>query len=140
MSPKQKGSARKNTFGSGIAIGLILSVVISVMLSMLLAVLVINERVGENTIEYLTPLITLLASFIGCVVAGKQVEEKLAIVIGATGTIYLFLLIGSGILFFDGGFHNLWTSFLTVAVACALSCAICIRGKGGGRKRKRVYR
>ena len=140
MSPKQNGRAIKATFGSGVGIGLLLSVLVSVMLSMLLAVLVINEQVGENRIAYLSPLITLLASFVGCVAAGKQVEQKLAIVIGVTGAIYLFLLMGVGILFFDGGFHNLWMSLLAIAVGCALSCAICIRGKGSGRKRKRVYR
>lgn len=140
MSPKQKRRTRKTTFGSSVGIGLIMSIIISVVLSMLLAVLVMNERVGENAIEYLTPLIVLLASLFGCITAGKQVEQKLAIVIGITGAIYLFLLMGVGILFFDGGFHNLWTSLLAIAVACGISCAICIRGKGSGRKRKRVYR
>lgn len=140
MLPKQKRRTRKTTFGSGVGIGLIMSIIISVVLSMILAVLVVNERVGEGVIGFITPLIALLASLIGCITAGKQVEEKLAIVISVTGGIYLLLLVGAGILFFDGGFHNLWTSLLAITLSSAISCAICIRGKGSGRKRKRVYR
>ena len=140
MSPKQKGRAENNSFGSGVGIGLVASIILSVILSMLLAVVVINERVGENAINYFTPAIMLIASLTGCVIAGNRVKEKLAIVVGVTGAIYLFVLVGVGILFFDGGFHNLWTSLLAIAVSCSLSCAICIRGKASGRKRKRVYR
>ena len=108
--------------------------------SMLLAVIVVNERVGENMIEYLTPIITLIASLAGCIVAGKQIKERLAIVITIIGVIYLLILMGMGILFFEGGFHNFWTSLLSIAVACAVSCAICIRGCRGERKRKKAYR
>ena len=140
MSPKQKSRTAERSSGTGIGIGIGVSLIISVILSMLLAAIISNERVGENMIAVLTPIVSLISTLTGCIVAGKQVGDKLAIVIGATGASYLLILICTGILFFDGGFHNLLTNLFVVLIACAVSCAICIRGKGSNRRRKRAYR
>lgn len=130
----------KQSFGAGVSIGTVVSIVLSVLLAMVISVLIVNEGVSENTIKYSAPIISLIATMTGCIVAARLVGEKLAIVSSITGIAYLLVLIGTGILFFDGGFHNFLTSILSIAIGCVLSCAICIRGKGRKIKRKRAYR
>ena len=139
MPYKRKQTGNFN-FGTGVGFGIAVSVFLSVLLAMLLTTMVLNERAGECTIEYAVPVIAFVSSLAGSVVAGKMAREKVAILAGVTGAAYILILIGMGILFFDGGFHNLWSSLLSVVAGCVVSCAICIRGGRSGSKRKRVYR
>ncbi len=140
MLPSRKKKNENQSIGMAILSGICVSVVVSVLLSVFLAVLVLNERVSESAIGYCTALITMIGSLSGCLAAGKKCNEKLAILFGSVGVIYLFILVGMGVLFFDGGFHNLGLRLLAAGVGCVISCAICIRGKGTKRKRKRAYR
>lgn len=139
MSPKRK-TKNEQSFFAGIGIGTLVSLLLSVILSMIIATLVLNERVGEVKIELMSRIVMLISSLFGCIIAIRLNGGKLAIVSGTTGIIYLLVLVGVGILFFDGGFHNIWTSILSVIVGCVASCAICIRGKGSRIKRKRANR
>lgn len=139
MSSKRKVKNEKS-FGIGISVGAVVSLIFSLILAMIIAAFIVNERIGEGAIKYISPIIALIATMAGCVVATRLVGEKLAIVSGFTGIVYILILIGIGILFFDGGFHNLWTSVLSIAVGCAISCTICIRGNRSKTKRKRAYR
>ncbi len=136
-----KPDKRENhSFINAVWVGVSISLLLSIVLAMLLAVLVVSERFSENSIKYAVPVITMIGTMIGSMVAGKKHNEKLAILAAAVGGIYLFLLVAVGVLFFDGGFHNLGLRLLSTAVGCVCSCAICIRGKGSGKKRKRPYR
>lgn len=139
MSLKQKPK-KDQSLAAGIGIGTLVSVLLSIILSMAVATFVLKERIGENAIELITRIIMLISALLGCIIAMRSIEDKLLIVSGAIGIIYLLILAGAGILFFDGGFHNMGTSILSVAAGCVASCAICIRGKGSRIKRKRVNR
>lgn len=127
------------SFGAAVAWGMLVCVVINLLLGMVLASVVSNERLGENNIGYVTPAIILLSTVAGAVTAGKLHNEKIAILTGTTGALHLLMLIATGIILFDDGFHNIWTSLLAIVLGCLIACAICIRGKGNGLKRKRSY-
>ena len=139
MSSKYK-TKNKQSFATVLSIGTLTSLLLSAALSMIIATFVLNERIGEDAIGFLSRIIMMISSALGCIIAIRLNAEKLAIVSGVTGIIYLLILIGTGILFFDGGFHNVWTSVISIAVGCVLSCTICIRGKGSLIKRKRGNR
>ena len=129
-----------NTLGKGVGIGLIVSILIAVVMAMVLAWLVSADRIGENGILFVSPVIVFLAVLVGCVLAGKIQKEKIGVVICVTGVAYLILQICTGILFFENGFHNIGIHTLAVGFACVIACAICIRGKGIAGKRKRSHR
>ena len=139
MKSKHKFRRENLSFGWGVCISLGISVFTGLILSLLLTTFVINEHIDENMIGYITPIITLIASFLGCITSGKLIGERLAVVIGITGALYLAVCVFTGVLLFNGGFHNLWIRLLTIVISWAVSCAICIRGQGSGRKRKRAY-
>ena len=137
---RTSGKKNSGSFSKSAALGVAVSSVISLMLSAVLALLVSKERVDATKVDNSMPFISAISVLIGGVIAGKKWDEKLALLIGAVGLIYLFLLSGAGVLIFDGGFHNLGLRLLAVVVGSGISCAICIRGKGTKGKRKRAYR
>ena len=127
------------SIGKAIGIGVLISITASLVMSMVLAWFVYTDRVGEGGTGYIIPAILFLSILSGCVVAGKLHKEKIGIIVGTTSATFLFLLIGSGILFFDSGFHNFVTYLFTTVLSSVVACAICISGKGKGTKRKRAY-
>lgn len=137
MASRRK-SKKEQSFASGVCIGILVSLLLSIILSMIAATFVLNERIGESAIDLMSWIIMLISSMSGCFVAIRLIGEKLAVVSAATGLIYFLIAAGMGILFFNGGFHNVWTSILSIAAGSVASCAICIRGKGSRRKRKRA--
>ena len=139
MTMKWK-SNKERSVASGIGIGVIISFVLSLLLTMVVTTLIEGEKLGDSSTNYAIMVITFISVLIGGVVSNRLVNKKMAITSTITGLIYLLIFVGMGILFFDGGFHNLWTRLLTVIVGCGASCAICITGKGSRGKRKRGYR
>lgn len=137
MTAKRKAG---HSIGLCVAIGIGVSVILSLILAMITASLIMNERLSEDVIQYTSPGIILIASVAGAVIAGKSANEKVAIAAGICGVTFLLILMGTGILFFNGGFHNIWTGLVSIALGWILSCTICIRGKRRGTKRKRSYR
>lgn len=138
---QRKKDVRKDngSLTSGVIYGFVASMVSTVLLAMVLATIISGERVGINKTQHFVPFIIFVSVIVGCIISIKVTKEKPAVVSGLVGGIYLFTLVALGVLFFDGGFHNLWMSIISVVFGIVLSCAICIRGKGSGRKRKRAY-
>jgi putative membrane protein (TIGR04086 family) len=107
---------------------------------MLTAVLIINEKFSENGMHYFSFGITLASSMIGGLIAGKRMGGKYAFATFLTGGIYCLVLIGAGILLFDGLTSDVWTTLVAIGIGSICACAICISGKGRGRKRKTFSR
>ena len=139
---KIKSVTEKNgcSMASGVAMGVLISVFISLLLAMAVAALITNEHLNEGGMRYFAYIITLISGVIGGIAAGKKVRSKYALVTGLTGLVYCLLLIGAGILFFNGGFKMLWPSVAAIAAGVAVSCVVCIAGSGGKGRRKRLTR
>lgn len=140
MNNKRVAEKNNQPVRAGVGMGVLVAILVSVLLAMILAALVINERISENTMHYFTLAILLAATLIGGLIAAKRTGGKCALVSGLTALAYCLVLVGAGVLFFDGGFHNLWTSVAVIAVGFVGSCALCISGRGRGRNRKRFTR
>ena len=124
----------------GIIIGICSSVGITLAFAAILASLIVNERIGINSLQYYTFVITAIAALTGGVIAGKYTNEKPAISCGAAALIYGLILMFVGILFFNGDFHGVWTSLISIIIGCLLACTICLRKKVRGYTRKRHHR
>ncbi len=139
---KNKRAAERNNqpITLGVATGAFVAILVSVLLAMILAALIINERISETSIQYFAFAILLVASFCGGMVASQQTGGKCALVSGLTAIVYCLFLVASGILCFDGGFQNLWTSAAAITVGSIGSCMIRIRGKAKIPRRKKLVR
>lgn len=124
------------SMSGSVGIGALIAVAVSVIMAMALSALIVNERIDEDVMQYFSFAILLVSAFAGCMLAGKRTEGKYAMATGLTALTYCVILMGAGILLFDGGFRNLWTSIIAIMIGCVLSCAICIGGQGKGHRRK----
>ena len=133
-SIKQGGKA----IPAGICIGLAFALIICLALAAALASAIANERIQENNIAYFVLAIIMTSTLFGALIAGKCVRREYLIVAGLTVIAYCSVLIGCGILFFNDGFTNVWTSIGASAVGGIIAWAICIRGnkRQGTVKRK----
>jgi putative membrane protein (TIGR04086 family) len=120
--------------------GVLASVLSSVVLAMLTAIMVINEKLSEDMIHYASFVITLVSSVVGSLLAGKKIGGKYAMSTFLTGGVYYLVLMGTGILFFDGLTAGVWTILTAIVIGSFCACAICIMGKGRRGRRKMIYR
>lgn len=140
MKTKRAAERNDQSVIAGVIIGVLVAMLVSILLAMILAVLVVNERVSEDTMHYYAFVILLVATLVGGLFAAKQTRGKCALASGLTALVYCLLLVGAGILFFDGGLQNLWTSVTAIAVGYVGACALRISGQGRTRGRKRFAR
>ena len=136
MAYKQKGRGGSVSYMKGIGIGVVAAILITMILSTLVTFLIINENIDAYSMGYYAFGIVLIASFIGCVISGKLIMERVAILSGAVALVYLLMIVAIGVLFFDGSVAGVWTRLVAVAISGVVSCAFCIRGKRNGKKRK----
>lgn len=137
---KMKIEGGSSSMISGMSAGILASILTSIILAMLTAVLVINEKFSENGMHYFSFGITLVSSMIGGLIAGKRMGGKYALATFLTGGIYYLVLIGVGILLFDGLASGVWTILAAIGIGSICACTICITGKSRGRKRKTFSR
>lgn len=140
MTNKRIAEKGNRPVAAGIGVGVFTAILTSILLAMIIAVLIVNERVNEKIMYYFTFATQLIATLAGGFAAAKRTGGKYALVSGLTALVYCLILIGAGILFFDGGFRNLGTSVAAIVIGCAGSCTLCISGQGRRRIRKRVTR
>lgn len=137
---KMKTEGGNRSMISGMSTGVLASVLTSVILAMLTAIMVINEMLSENMMHYASFIITLASSVIGGLLAGKKIGGKYALATFLTGGVYYLVLMGMGILFFDGLTVGVWTILTAIVIGSFCACAICITGKGRGGRRKMIHR
>ena len=114
---KSKFSAIK-----GAGIGVVGSVVISTLLTALYGVLMMNGSVGETPSATAIFLIRTVSVAAGSFLAAVLTKEYFLPVVGITATGYLVVLLGTGIVAFDGSFQNFGSGLLSVLLGGAIPC------------------
>lgn len=107
-----------------IAFGVLQAVIISVLLAALSAVFIDNESVGIHTIPFIAMIAWFASSFMCAFYSGRKGEGRWVVhSIIATG-IYIILLLGAGILIFDGLSGSIFPGLISGALGCLLSIFI----------------
>ncbi len=134
MKVSQKNGTR--SIVSDIAMGFLLSVVITMISALVITAVTIKEVIDESALKFMIMPVQVLAVVVGALVAGKRANRKYAIVCGSVGVAYCFLLLATTIIFFESSFGAVGSGVGMCILGVAVSCAICMFGKGNGRKRK----
>lgn len=133
---KQKIAKGNHTLSSSIGMGLGASILCALILALVTAFMITSEKVNEESMQYFTYIILCVSSLVGALIAGKRTGSKYALSTGSTALSFAFALVGTGILFFNGGFHNLLSNTLAILVGGVIACTICITSKPNKRSRK----
>ena len=125
MCPKSKAVNRN--FAMEIAKGALAALIIAVVSACVCAVFIQRQTVSESS-SGIWVLITLaLASFVGCLISSGRIGEKRIIVSAITAAVLFFVLLASGILFFDGSMHGLGGNLAAILIGAAISSLLSIK-------------
>lgn len=112
---------------SAIAIGLAVTLVVSILLSAGLTSLVINGNLNENSVRISVFVIRTISVLLGGLVGASLSKGKYLPIVGIIALIYAIVLIGFGIIFYDGSFQNFGFGMLSMIIGGALACIIKLK-------------
>lgn len=115
------------------------SVIISLIGSVAGASFINAGRIGERGYSYLCSIIWIVATILGCVVAGKVIRDKKYIAGIASGLGYTVILSAVQILFFDSEFSSLRSGIFCIFAGVGLSILL-LKGKKRNNKKKYTYK
>lgn len=105
-----------------VIIGIIVASIVSFLLLIGLTSIVVNGTVNETVTGPYIFVIRTIAATIGCVAGSVLVKEKYLFITGATALGYMVVLLGLGIVLFDGSFKNILSGAASVLLGGALAC------------------
>ena len=119
----QKISSKKgaDTLVVGTAAGVIVSCLITLLLAGITAILIINGKIPESIMPYLSIATVFIANYLGVFVAGRSVSEKKLITCIVCGSIYFFILLAAKILVFEGEFDHGITTVISIILGIGLA-------------------
>lgn len=137
---KTKFSAAGFSIAKACVLGSSVNVLLLIVLAMVSAIFISNEYFEMEAGGYLAGISQFLASFIGCLIAGKLVKERKAITCAAAAGGCLLIQLAAAILFFNGISGDFLLCLLPMLAACGCAILLCAnRKKHSGSKKRRVY-
>ena len=136
---QSKKGRKNNSMVTGIGVGIGAALLFSFLATVGISSLILSEKIGEGTSNTVAFIIRAISVLMGTLISCKITKEKTIPLIGAVTLCYLAVLIGFGIVLYDGSFHNFGTSLLSVLLGAI--AAYLIQYKLGSRpNRKRKYK
>lgn len=131
---KMKTAARGNrSMLTGIAIGIAAALVIAFLLTVGLTSLLIRGKLVENVTGILVFAIRTISVLIGGLIGSSHSKGKYLQVISSTTLGCLIVLLGLGMIIYDGTFHHFGMGILSVFVGGVIACLIKLRPKRAGK-------
>lgn len=120
-------SSAKITEVPAIVIGIVAATIISVLLTVGLTSLIMNGTIGEVTTGPYIFIIRTVASAIGCLVGTTLMKGKYLFIAGAIALGYLAVLVGMGIILYDGSFNNILSGAVSVLLGGVIACVAVLK-------------
>lgn len=119
--------------------GLLAALLISVIFTIGLTSLIEKGELSENGF-FGVFLTRLIATVVGGLLSAGLADKKLLPTIIATSAAYLLVLLGVGIVLFDGSFYKLWIGVLSVAIGAVVALLIKLKPQTSRKKPVRIAR
>ena len=132
MKKMTLGKKQLVSSGGAIAVGVGISVLITLLLTAGLAALIISSKLQELTVGIIVALIRAIAVFLGVMITTKIKQDKILQSTGIVAGLYVLIILGLGIVLYDGSFNSLGIGLLSILVGGL--AAYLIRIKPNKRK------
>ena len=119
---------------SAIIVGVIAASLLSILLTALLSSFVLNGRISEGSTDIIIFLIRAVSLMAGTLIAAAIYKQKYLSLVGFTVLGYLLVLLGTGIVFFDGSFNRFLSGVASILVGGIVSLLILTRPKSQSRR------
>ena len=129
-------ASKGKTVSSCVAAGTITSILVTVILMIIFAILINGGKMEAHALDIARNSIVLCAVLTGTLVGVMKTEAKILIIYGVITGIYLFSLIATNIIVFDGEFAGLLPEVLMIVIGAGVSFVIKVLST----KRKPAYK
>ena len=120
-------SSTKLTEAPAVIIGIVTSSIISIFLTVALTSLVMNGGIGELATDPYIFAIRTVATAIGCFVGNVLMKGKFLLITGMVALGYLVILLGMGIILYDGSFKNILSGGVSVLIGGMVACLAVLK-------------
>lgn len=127
MGNKHKAPKAAKSLTSAIIVSVIAATILSVALSALLASLILNGSLSEKAVGTAILAVRSVSLLAGALVGGAMLKQKILPQVGFTALGYLLVLLGIGIVFYDGSFNEFWSGIASVLVGGTGAFVILLR-------------
>lgn len=119
-----------------VALGVISSIVVSLIGVMILSKLQLKDKVGEVSIRSGLLALIAVSSLLGSQIAARSGDKRTILTAMVTGFVVMaFMLVGGMLL--DGPFQNVGQTMIALGVGVGISCVLCMKQQGKGRRRNK---
>lgn len=138
---KGRKAGKQKSLPVSIGIGISVSLLLTLIAAFMLAILIESGKISVKAMGYGVMIMLMTSSFLGAIIASRQIISKTMIVSIITSTCYFIALLCTTALFFDGMYRGIPATALVV-FAGGLIAGLLPKGQGGAtkmRKRKKRY-
>lgn len=122
------------SLASAVTVGVIVALLLGLLLTALLTNLTLNGGLREEGAGIFIFAVRFISVLVGALIAGVILKEKYLPLVGFTALGYLLVLLGIGIVFFDGSFKHFLSGVGSTLLGGVVS--ILILKSPGARKHK----
>lgn len=135
---KLQSSVTGRSLTSGIVVGIVAASLLSVLLTALLTNIVLSNNLRENSIDAIVFLIRAISLLVGVLFGAMVSKKKHLQLVGFAALGYLLMLIGTGIVFYDGNFKHFLSGVASVLLGGIAALAIIQRPKGRSHRGRKL--
>lgn len=132
---KKSKTGRSHT--SAIVTGVVIASVLSLLLTALIANLILNGHLGEEIATVAIFVIRVISVLVGALIGGLILKKNYLKLVGFITAGYCVVLIGTGIVFYDGSFKNFLLGVVSVLIGGIAALVTLQTPKNNMHKRKK---
>lgn len=114
--------------------GVIIATLLSLLLSALMSSFVLSGRLQEGSVRAVSFIIRLISVFAGALIGGVLSKEKYLLQVGLTALGYMLVLIGTGIVIYNGSFRHFLSGAGSVLIGAVSAFLILQKQNTKGHK------
>ena len=126
MKSKQKRT-KEHGITEILLTGILCAIICLIAITGVLAYLFARGAVQSEYMKYAPTAIHLTSVLVGCLCSFRKASGKYVVFAGAVTSLYVLILTGVNILFFDGEFTTIMQGAISIAAGTTLACIISVR-------------
>ena len=127
-----------NSFVFGVLLGAVAALIISIILTTGMTSLVLGGGLNDRLLQIFIFVIRLISVFIGVLLGTGLIGEKWIVTTGLISVLYLLLLAGVGIVFYDGSFRGFGVSLISVVLGGDAGCLVRLKLQNKPQRKKKI--
>ena len=127
-----------NSVVLGVFLGAVAALIISIIFTTGMTRLVLGGGLNDGLLQIFIFVIRLISVFIGVLLGTGMIGEKWIVTTGVISVLYLLLLAGVGIVFYDGSFQGFGVSLISVVLGGGAGCLVRLKLQSKPKRKKKI--